>query len=104
MNSINNGDILITEEQFGKKLKRDFKDYGLDPSNENDRISFLYEIDKILQNPDFIVKGKWKGQEGEILFYCKGEDLVLVRASDNSFVSIFKGGANNGWFKDMRNG
>ena len=58
-------------------------------------------INDIIDNADEIVEGKWKGQEGPILFYRKGEDLVLIRKNDDNFVSIFKGGANNGWFKDL---
>lgn len=58
-------------------------------------------INDIIDNADEVVEGKWKGQEGSILFYQKGEDPVLIRKNDNNFVSIFKGGANNGWFKDL---
>ena len=96
----NNG-IVIKKEQFGKKNKRHAKDYGLNPAKEEDRIKLLNIIDDILTEPDEIVRGRWKGQEETILFYRKGEDLVLVKENDNEFVSIFKGGANNGWFKNM---
>ena len=66
-----------------------------------DRIKLLNIVDDIIDNAEEVIEGKWKGQEGTILFYRKGEDLVLVRKNDNNFVSIFKGGANNGWFKDL---
>ena len=101
LNSRNTNDIIITEGQIGKKIKRHHNDYDLDPGNVNDRIKFLNIVDDIIDNADEVVEGKWKGQEGTILFYRKGKDLVLVRKNDNTFVSVFKGGANNGWFKDL---
>ena len=101
LNSRNTNDIIITEGQIGKKIKRHHNDYDLDPGNVNDRIKFLNIVDDIIDNADEAVEGKWKGQEGTILFYRKGKDLVLVRKNDNTFVSVFKGGANNGWFKDL---
>ena len=101
LNSRNTNDIIITEGQIGKKIKRHHKDYDLDPGSVNDRIKFLNIVDDIIDNADEVVEGKWKGQEGTILFYRKGKDLVLVRKNDNTFVSVFKGGANNGWFKDL---
>ena len=101
LNSRNTNDIIITEGQIGKKIKRHHKDYDLNPGKEEDRIKLLNIVDDIIDNAEEVIEGKWKGQEGTILFYRKGEDLVLVRKNDNNFVSIFKGGANNGWFKDL---
>ena len=101
LNSRNTNDIIITKKQSGKKIGKHTKEYGLNPGNENDRIKLLNIIDDIIDNAEEVVKGSWKCQDGTVLFYRKGEDLVLVREEDNSFISIFKGGANNGWFKDM---
>ena len=92
---------VITDKQFGKKIGKHTKEYNLNPKNEEDRKEMGRIINDIIDNADEVVEGKWKGQEGTILFYRKGEDLVLVRKNDNNFVSIFKGGANNGWFKDL---
>ena len=64
-------------------------------------IKDLNIIDDILTEPNEIVRGRWKGQEGTVLFYRKGEDLVLVKENGKEFVSIFKGGAKNDWFKNM---
>ena len=93
--------VIIAEEQIGKKIGKHTKEYGLNPGNESDRIKLLSIIDDIIDNAEEVVRGKWKCQNSPVLFYRKGEDLVLVREKDNNFVSIFKGGANNGWFKDM---
>ena len=84
-----------------KLIKRRHKDYDLNPGKEEDRIKLLNIVDDIIDNAEEVIEGKWKGQEGPILFYRKGENLVLIRKNDDNFVSIFKGGANNGWFKDL---
>ena len=89
-------------KQIGKKNREHAKDYGLDPGNEDDRIKLLNIIDDIIDNAEEVVRGKWKCQDGPVLFYRKGEDLVLVREKDSNFISIFQRGANNGWFKDTR--
>ncbi len=101
LNSRNTNDIIITEAQIGKKIGKHTKEYGLNPGKESDRIKLLNTVDDIIDNADEILEGKWKGY-GPTLFYRKGEDLVLVERDNKSFISIFKGGANNGWFKDLR--
>ena len=102
LNLNNSSGIVITNKQFGKKIGKHTKEYNLNPGDANDRNEMEKIINNIVDNADEVVEGKWKGQNGPILFYRKGEDLVLVKKENNSFVSIFKGGANNGWFKDMR--
>ncbi len=91
LQSRKNNDIVITEKQFGKKNREHAKDYGLDPGNEDDRIKLLNIIDDIIDNAEEVVRGKWKCQDGPVLFYRKGEDLVLVREKDGNFISIFQG-------------
>ncbi len=101
LNITNKSGKVITDKQFGKKIGKHTKEYNLNPKNEEDRKEMGRIINDIIDNADEVVEGKWKGQEGPILFYRKGEDLVLIRKNDDNFVSIFKGGANNGWFKNL---
>ncbi len=90
MNITNKSGKVITDKQFGKKIGKHTKEYNLNPGNAEDRKEMGRIINDIIDNADEVVEGKWKGQEGSILFYRRGEDLVLIRKNDNNFVSIFK--------------
>lgn len=93
-------DIIKTDKQFGKKIGKHTREYGLDPSNQNDREKMKEIIDDILVNHDEIAQGNWRGQDGTVDFYIKGEDVVVVNG--NMFVTILKGGVNNARVKNTR--
>lgn len=89
------------EKQFGKKVGKHAKDYGLDPSKAEDREKFLRIIGDVKDNAEEIRIGFWRGQENEVLFHIKGEDVVITDQS-NEFITILKGGINSVRVKNAR--
>ena len=53
-----------------------------------------------MSNYDEIAEGDWRGQEGVVNFYIKGNDVVVV--SNGEFVTIMKDGVNNARVKRAR--
>ena len=90
------------EKQYGKKIGKHAQDFGLDPSKAEDREKMYKIINDIMDNSDIIKTGKWRGQEEEVDFYIKGEDVVIC-SKEKEFISILKGGANNARIKNARN-
>lgn len=90
------------EKQFGKKVGRHAKDYGLDPSNAEDRKKFQNIIDDIMENKDELRIGFWRGQKEDVLFHIKGEDVVITD-QNNEFITLMKGGTSNVRVKNARN-
>lgn len=90
------------EKQFGKKVGKHASDFGLNPNKESDRIKFQKIIDDIAGNPDEERVGRWRGQEEEVLFKIKGNDVVVTK-KNNEFITILKGGVNNARVKNARN-
>ena len=99
-----NATINIEDKQFGKKIGKHTKEYGLDPSKEEDRIKMKNIIKDILENPDEIRSGQWRGQgekiletgnkkSGDVKFYVKGNDVVVTNGEQ--FVTILKDGVIN---------
>ena len=106
----NNG-VEIDDKQFGEKLRRHAKDFGLSPSNTADREKFRAIIQDIVKNRDEIVRGMWRGQgeklsngnraDGMVDFIIKGNNAVV--AKDGKFISILKDGViNNTRLKNAR--
>ena len=94
--------IIKTNKQFGKKVGKHAPDWGLDASSSNDREKMEQIIDDIYLNHDAPVKiGKWRGQTDDVLFYTKGEDVVITK-QNGEFVTILKGGKSSGRVKDAR--
>ncbi|MDR0852360.1 MAG: hypothetical protein LBN36_07680 [Clostridiales Family XIII bacterium] len=100
VNSNNKWGIVITNKSFGSKIKQHAKDYGLIPSQANDRRAFLRIIDNIINTAEEIFPGEWRGQDGRVVFFLKGEDVVVV--NNKEFVTILKGGINNARVKAAR--
>ena len=90
------------EKQFGKKVGKHAKDYGLDPSKAEDRAIFQSIIDDITSNAENVRIGYWRGQPEDVLFYIKGEDVVITD-QQGEFISILKGGISNERVKNARN-
>ena len=86
--------VEFTDAQFGEKAGRHCADWGLDPSNPEDRDALRGIIETIIDGADSVDTGEWRGQPNPCTFYLKGNDLVIVNA-DNEFVTIMKGGGNN---------
>lgn len=90
------------EKQFGKKIGKHAKDYGLDPNKEADREKMHEIINDIIENHSEIRSGAWRGQENEVDFYIKDEDVVIC-SKEKEFITILKGGVNNARVKNARN-
>lgn len=82
------------EKQYGKKIGKHAVDFGLDASNEEDRAKMMNIISDIQKNCDEIRIGTWRGQDKEVLFYIKGNDVVITK-QDGEFVTVLKDGVLN---------
>lgn len=90
------------EKQFGRKVGKHAKDYGLEPSKAEDRQKFLNIMTDVQTNADEVRIGFWRGQPEDVLFYIKGEDVVITDQK-GEFITLMKGGANNVRVKNARN-
>lgn len=93
-------DIIMTDKQFGKKIGKHARDYGLNPSIESDREQMKEIISEIVDHFDDIRSGEWRGQPGTSDFYIRDDDVVVV--NHDRFVTILKGGVNNARVKNAR--
>lgn len=82
------------EKQYGKKIGKHAQDFGLDASKEADRLKMHEIIADIINNKDEIRIGSWRGQDIDVLFFVKGNDVVITKA-DGEFVTILKDGVKN---------
>ncbi len=99
---VENGSIIkVSDKQFGKKIGKHTKEYGLDPRSTKDRRIMRHTILDIVENASEIRSGEWRGQAGEILFYIKGKDVVVVKKS-GEFITILKDGVDNARVKNAR--
>lgn len=94
-------DIIITDKQRGKKFGKHCSDWGLDPSLPSDRQKLEDIINDIVLKHNELRVGKFSGQMDDVLFYIKGDDVVITK-QNNEFVTVMKGGAADGWVKDAR--
>lgn len=100
LENIGNSGIILSDKQFGKKVGRHAKDFGLSPEKAEDREKLRNIIADIINNKDDYAIGNWRGQSGQVEFFIKGEDVVIVK--NNKFVSILKSGVNNARVKEAR--
>ncbi len=97
-----NSGIIKNNKQFGKKVGKHASDWGLDASSPDDRRKMEQIIDDIYYHHDVPVKiGEWRGQTEDVLFYIKGQDVVITK-QNGEFVTILKGGKSNGRIKNAR--
>lgn len=92
--------INISDKQFGKKIGKHTKEYGLNPRSPADRQKMRHIILDIADNADEIREGKWRLQEGDCQFYIKGSDVVVAKGKE--FITILKEGVNNERIKNAR--
>lgn len=93
--------IDISDKQFGKKIGKHTKEYGLNPQSSTDRQKMRHTILDIAENADEIREGAWRGQAEEVLFYIKGKDVVVSK-KDREFITILKDGVDNERIKNSR--
>ncbi len=96
-NFITQHKFSISQEQLGKKMGRHLREWGLDPSLDQNK--FISIINEIVREADQIVLGDFMGQgpggsRGPVLFFIKGNDVVITTLN-GEFVTIMKDGINN---------
>jgi hypothetical protein len=92
---------IVDDTQFGSKVGKHARDYGLDPANPADRAWIKGHIEEITRNPEEVKQGPWNPQGGgnpDDFFFRRGDDVIVTKG-DGTFVTILKGGIGNGWFK-----
>lgn len=97
----NSSIIKVSDKQFGKKIGKHTKEYGLNPKSTKDRQTMRHTILDIVENASEVRSGEWRGQAGETFFYIKGKDVVVAKES-GEFVTILKGGIDNVRVKNAR--
>lgn len=90
------------DKQYGKKIGKHARDFGLDPSKPEDREKVKAIISDIIDNHDVVKIGFWRGQTEDVLFYIKGNDVVICK-QNGEFVTVMGGGADNARVKNARN-
>ena len=86
-------EIIISDDQFGRKLGKHAASFDLDPSDPVHRTRLRSTIERIAASPDRVVEGSFRGQ-GLVRFFVEGEDVVVTTPS-NEFVNILRGGVTN---------
>ena len=101
IDNIKNTRFNIADRQFGKK----FGKYGIEHVSSLKDLEAtkiygekMYEVRKFYEVRKI---GEFKGQTEEVIYYQKGEDLLLTK-KDGEFVSLFRGGNENARFKNAR--
>lgn len=97
----NSSIIKVSDKQFGKKIGKHTKEYGLNPKSTKDRQTMRHTILDIVENASEVRSGEWRGQAGETFFYIKGKDVVVAKES-GEFITILKGGIDNARVKNAR--
>lgn len=86
--------IVYTDKQFGTKIGKHTREWGLDPSSAEDRRKMAEHFVDIVDNADEIRRVEWRNQPEGTLAYIKGMDAAVFRA-DGEMVTILKDGATN---------
>lgn len=96
--------LSISQSQLGTKIGKHAQDFGLDPRVASDRARVGERIAEIAASPDQVRQGAWNPNGGggtDYLFYLQGDDVVVAK-NDGVFVTVLKGGVNNGWFQGAK--
>lgn len=100
-----NFSFQASDKKFGKKIGKHAQDFGLDPSIPESRTQMESYMNGIVSNPSEPPRqGVWRSvgellpdgnrAEGPVLFFRKGNDVVVTDLNGN-FVTILKDGVNN---------
>ena len=102
VDDIKNAPIKVSDKQFGKKIgKHGGYDYGFDIRTKEGREQYRALIEDVRYNFDERAVGDWRSQEEPVIFYIKGENLVVTKL-DGEFISLFDGGKTNARAKNAR--
>lgn len=86
--------VFFDDKKFGKKVGKHAVDFGLDVKQPESRDKFAEITKEIIDNSDEKRTGNWRGQEGAVTFYIKGNDVVVVN-ENNEYVTTLKNGITN---------
>ena len=99
---IKNAPIKVSDKQFGKKIgKHGEYDYGFDIKTKEGREQYRALIEDVRYNFDERAVGDWRSQKEPVIYYIKGENLVVTKL-DGEFISLFDGGKTNARAKNAR--
>lgn len=93
--------LSYNRRNFGHEASGHCHEWGLDKTLEKDREALKAIISSIIKDADAVKYGNWRGQESDVIFFIKGDDVVVTKF-DGEFVSILKGGVNNERVKTAR--
>lgn len=102
----NNG-IIFTDKQVGKKAGKHMAEWGLNPSQPEDRQRFVDIANEICNNADEVRMVQWNKDEKtgkrtvEVKAYIKGDDVVLIDV-DGKYITTMKNGIHNSRVKNGR--
>lgn len=92
--------IIITDKQLGHKAGKHMQEWGLNPSNPDDRTKFVEITQKIQREPQEIRRVQWQNDPKtgrrtvEVNAFILGRDVVLV-ADDGEYITTMKDGIEN---------
>jgi hypothetical protein len=90
--------LTISNSQWGTKSNQHMSDFDLDVTNPAHRQQFRDIVENIGTNPDRVVSGTMSGGgptgRRDVLFYVKGNDVVVTSPS-GEFVTVLKNGVTN---------
>ncbi len=93
--------LSVSDKQFGKKVGKHAPEFDLDPTTPEGRAKFKTIINDIVYKVQEKRIGSWRGQAEDVLFFIKGEDVVITK-QNGEFITILKGGINNERVKNAR--
>lgn len=96
-----NAPFTFNKAQFGKKAGKHASDFGLNPNSAGDREKLLEIINDIRNKREEVRRGPWRGQEQEVFFHIKGQNVVLTKP-EGEYITILKGGTENERVKNAR--
>lgn len=84
-------ELVIDNKQFGKKVGKHAKDFGLTPGDPENREKIKEIINNIIDAPDEIVKGMWRGQRAVLPSGAKADGSVDKDGVENARVKKARG-------------
>lgn len=95
----------MTDYQFGQKLAKHAREFGLNPANPAHREMLTDIINGTVQNADEFASGVWSGlggasgAVGPANFFVRGTNVVVQNASNGAFVTVMENGVTNSFVR-----
>ena len=94
-------DIIFPDSRFGKKAGKHMREWGLDPSKEEDRESFQSLTRAIVREADEVREVPWeenpetKKRDKPVWAFLKNNNAVLVKIENHEYITTMRDGADN---------